>query len=107
MGHSHAHSHGRPAGGAALWWTIVFNVIITLAQFVAGFMTGFLALIADAAHNLSDVAALVLAHYGERTAGAPATKVATFGRKRAEVLTALVSAVSLIVIAGFIFYEAY
>lgn len=101
------HTHTPKSSGRALFWTIVFNLVITAAQFVAGFLTGFLALIADAAHNLSDVAALLLAHFGERAAQAPATKTATYGKKRAEVLTALISAISLIVVAGFILYEAY
>lgn len=103
--HSHAPAPG-PASGKALAWTILFNIIITLAEFVAGVLTGSLALIADAAHNLSDVAALVLAYFGERASRAPATKTATYGRKRVEVLTALISASSLLIIAGFICWEA-
>ena len=107
MSLGHTHSHHSPASGVTLFWVIVFNVAITLAEFVAGLLTGSLALIADAAHNLSDVAALVLAYYGERASQAPATKRSTYGRKRAEVVTALISAISLLVIAGFILYEAY
>lgn len=101
---SHAHA---PTSGRALVWTILFNIVITLAQFIAGALTGSLALIADAAHNLSDVAALVLAYFGERSSQAPATKTATYGHKRVEVLTALISAISLLLIAGFICWEAY
>lgn len=110
LGHNHSHHHGglTRAGGAgrALWWTILLNAVITVAQVVAGVITGSLALIADAGHNLSDVAALVLAYIGERSASAPATKYATFGHKRVEALTALISAASLVVIGGFIVREA-
>lgn len=102
------HNHSRPpVSGNALAWTILFNIIITVAQFIAGVLTGFLALIADAAHNLSDVAALILAYFGERASLSPATKTATYGHKRIEVLTALISATSLLLIAGFICWEAY
>ena len=103
-------NHNRrhpPVSGNALIWTILFNIVITVAQFIAGILTGFLALIADAAHNLSDVAALILAYFGERASRSPATKTATYGHKRVEVLTALISATSLLLIAGFICWEAY
>ena len=62
---------------------------------------------ADALHNLSDVAALLLAWLGMAGARLPATKRTTYGFKRVEVMTAFVSAVSLVVIAIFILMEAY
>ena len=70
-------------------------------------ISGYLALIADAVHNLSDVAALVLAWFGIKGAQLPATKRSTFGYKRIEVMTALISAVALVVISIFILIEAY
>jgi len=111
MAHSHSHSHGHahplPKSGGALGWTIVFNVVITVTEYVAGALTGSLALMADATHNLSDVAGLVLAYFGEKSSEAPPTKSATYGHQRMEVFTALLSAVSLVVIAIYIVYEAY
>ncbi len=105
--HSHSHSHPLPKNSRILGWTIIFNVVITVTEFVAGALTGVLALVADATHNLSDVAGLVLAYFGEKTSEAPATKTATYGRRRMEVFTALISATSLVLIAGYIVYEAY
>jgi len=101
------HHHTESATGKRLIWTILFNVVITIAEFVGGMISGYLALIADAVHNLSDVAALVLAWFGIKGAQLPATKRSTFGYKRIEVMTALISAVALVVISIFILIEAY
>jgi cobalt-zinc-cadmium efflux system protein len=90
-----------------IFWVIVFNLGITIAEVIGGLITGYLALLADAVHNFSDVLSLVLAWYGAKQYDRPATKRTTFGYKRVEVLTALISAISLIVIALFLFYEAW
>lgn len=102
---SHHHHHG--SSGKKLIWTILFNTVITVAEFVGGILSGYLALIADAVHNLSDVAALILAWIGIKGSQLPATKRSTFGYKRIEVMTALISAIALVVIAVFILIEAY
>jgi cobalt-zinc-cadmium efflux system protein len=101
------HEHDHHTSNRRLGWTIVFNLAITVAEFVGGFISGYLALVADAVHNLSDVAALVLAWLGARGAALPATKRSTYGLKRLEVITALTSAVGLVVVAVFIVQEAY
>jgi cobalt-zinc-cadmium efflux system protein len=103
MGHGHKHS-----GSGVKWFAaILLNVVITVAEFIGGILTGYLALLADAIHNLSDVAALVLGYIGEMGSRRPPTKKSTYGYKRLEVMTAFASAVSLVVIAIYIFYEAY
>jgi len=108
MNHLHHHNHhSSNASGKKLFWTILFNVLITIAEFVGGLISGYLALIADAVHNLSDVAALILAWFGIKGSQLPATKRSTFGFKRIEVMTALISATALVVIAVFILIEAY
>jgi cobalt-zinc-cadmium efflux system protein len=99
--------HHDSASGDRLFWTIVLNIGITIAEFVGGIMSGYLALTADAIHNLSDVAALILAWLGAKGSQLPATKKSTYGYKRIEVITALISAFSLVVISVFIFSEAY
>jgi cobalt-zinc-cadmium efflux system protein len=100
-----AHSH--PPSSSRLWWTLGLNVIITVAEFVGGWITGFLALTADAVHNLSDVAAIGLAIFALSASRLPATKRSTYGFHRVEVLSALVSSAALLVIAGFILAEAW
>lgn len=104
MAHAHIHKH---VSRSRLFWTILFNAIITIAEFIGGMLTGYLALIADAVHNLSDVAALALAWLGAKGSELPASKTSTYGYKRVEVMTAFISAVALVVIALFIFIEAY
>ncbi len=100
------HTYNR-VSGRKLFWAIVFNLGITLAEVVGGLISGYLALMADAVHNLSDVASLGLAWLGVRGSERPATKKSTYGYKRIEVMTAFISAVSLVVIAVFILVEAY
>lgn len=102
----HAHSHGNIAG-SKLIWAIALNLTITIAEFVGGWMSGYLALQADAVHNLSDVVALVLAWFGVKGSQLPATKTSTYGFKRLEVMIAFISAAALVVIAIFIVIEAY
>ena len=104
MGHNHVHSR---VSTKKLLWAIFVNVLITVAELVGGALTGLLALVADGVHNLSDVAALVLALLGAKGSEAPATKKSTYGFKRVEVMTALISAAALVAIAVFIFVEAY
>jgi len=104
MNDQYAHSH---VSGRKLAWTILFNLVITAAEFIGGLISGYLALMADAVHNLSDVAALVLAWLGVKGSAMPATKRSTYGYKRLEVITAMLSAVTLVVIAVFILREAY
>jgi len=96
-----------PVSRKKLVWTIFLNVGITLAEFLGGLLSGYLALIADAMHNLSDVAGLLLAWLGAKGSERPATKTSTYGYKRVEVMTAFISAVTLVVIAVYIFLEAY
>lgn len=93
--------------GRKIGWTILLNSIITLAEFIGGLVTGYLALLADAVHNLSDVASLILAWFGAKSSMKPATKRSTYGYKRIEVMTAFISAVSLVVIAVYILREAW
>ena len=79
MTNHHAHRH---VSGRNLTWTILLNVAITAAEFIGGLLTGYLALLADALHNLSDVASLVLAWLGVKASHLPATKKSTYGYMR-------------------------
>ena len=76
-------------------------------EVVGGIMSGSLALLADAAHMLTDGAAIVLALLAMWLSGRPASASSTFGFHRTEVLAALVNTLSLWLIAGWIFFEAY
>ncbi|MEX2599703.1 MAG: cation diffusion facilitator family transporter [Dehalococcoidia bacterium] len=76
------------------------------AEVAGAVISGSLALLADAAHTLSDTAALGLALGAAWLAGRPGTVKRTFGYKRAEVLAALVNGAALAVVACFVFIEA-
>lgn len=105
--HHHHHHHGQgDIHGQRLLWAVVANVLLTVAQLIGGILSGSLALIADAVHNLSDAGALALAAFARRVAGLPPSERMTFGFGRAEILGALVSSSSLVVVAGYILYES-
>src|SRR5688500_15352481 len=80
--------------------------VVLVVELVGGLLTGSLALLADAGHMATDVAALALALFAGWLAGRPATPERTFGYGRAEVLAALVNAASLIAVALLILWEA-
>lgn len=85
---------------------ILINIGITIAEFIGGALSGSLALLSDAGHNLSDVLSLGLSWIGEKLSQKKATRRHTFGFKRTEILTALINSLFLIGIAFFIIIEA-
>jgi cobalt-zinc-cadmium efflux system protein len=106
--HSHSHSHGRATRSRRrLSIVLVLTAVYMLAEAVGGWMTGSLALLADAGHMLTDVAALALALIAVWFSSRPATSSKTFGYYRLEILAALINGVALILISLLIFYEAY
>lgn len=86
--------------------TVFLNGIITIAQFIGGIVSGSLALISDALHNLSDVVSVILAYLAYRIGLKPQTIQSTFGFKRAEILAAFINAITLIVISVYLLIEA-
>jgi cobalt-zinc-cadmium efflux system protein len=106
-GHSHeratAAARSRPALGLTLALTSGFLVV----ELIAGFWTGSLALLADAGHMLTDVAAMMLALFATWIAARPPTPEKTYGYYRAEILAALVNALVLLIVAGAILTEAW
>jgi cobalt-zinc-cadmium efflux system protein len=89
--------------GIVLGLTLAFTGV----EFVGGLLTGSLALLADAAHMLSDNAALGIALFAVWLAGRPSTPERSFGYQRAEILAALANGVILVVLAIWIFIEAW
>ncbi|MDV4144910.1 cation diffusion facilitator family transporter [Shimia sp. FJ5] len=105
MPHDH-HHHALPdTGDTRVLWAVIVNVALTLAQIVAGVISGSLAMIADAIHNLSDALSLIIAFFARRIARRPADADMTFGYGRAEVVAALVNYTTLIVIALYLVSE--
>ncbi len=87
--------------------SIFLNLGITAGEGVSGIITGSLALLSDAAHNLSDVLSLILGYIGESYSGKRPTEKHTFGYKRLEVITSLINAVFLLIIGTYILFEAF
>ena len=111
MGHSHGHAHGGPGTAAGqhkarLKGALALTAGFMVVEAVGGLLTGSLALVADAAHMLTDAGGLALALVAIRFAERPATPQKTFGYVRLEILSALLNAVVLLLLTIFILYEA-
>lgn len=108
MGHTHHkhHHHSHDLKGKNLLISIILNVAITLAQFIGGIISGSLALLSDALHNLSDVVSLVISYAANSLSRKEASTNKTFGYKRAEIIAAFVNSSTLIIVAIFLIVEA-
>jgi cobalt-zinc-cadmium efflux system protein len=108
MAHAHHHHHGDPfeGGERRLGWAIGANVLLTLAQVIGGLISGSLSLIADALHNFSDAASLLIALVAIKIGRKPSDSLKTFGYKRAETIAALINLTTLIVIGLYLIVEA-
>jgi cobalt-zinc-cadmium efflux system protein len=108
MHHHHAAgSTAHPDERRPLRWALGITLLVLVVEVVAGIRANSLALIADAAHMASDVAALGLSLFALWFASRPATAERTFGFQRVEILAALINGAMLLVIAGLILAEAY
>ncbi|UWQ95529.1 cation diffusion facilitator family transporter [Rhodobacteraceae bacterium M385] len=106
MPHDHGHAHIDPNSGdrrvsIAIW----ANGLLTVAQMVGGVLSGSLALIADALHNFSDMASLVIAFAARKIARRPADEKMTFGYGRIEIVAALINYTTLILVGVYLIYE--
>ena len=109
-GHDHSgHSH-IPTVGTGNERVVLIGFVLTagfmLAEVVAGFLSGSLALIADAGHMLTDAAALLLAWAAFRFGRRASDGKRTFGYMRLEVVAGLINSVTLFALVGWIIYEA-
>src|SRR4051794_33567724 len=108
--HTHAHAHGPSQAGQVSTRTMAAAVGLTLAYVLAEAIGGWwgnsLALLSDAGHNLADAATLGLSWYALWMASKPSHERMTFGYHRVGVFAALINAVSLVLIALFIGWEA-
>jgi len=115
MGAGHSHSHQHDAGhghshapadfGNAFLIGIVLNTAFVVIEATYGWLSGSMALIADAGHNLSDVLALMLAWAASVAAKRPPTDRFTYGYKSSTILAALANAALLLIAVGAILYE--
>lgn len=110
--HDHSHNHHHHAGMRAanrrrLLAALALTGGYMLVEVAGGLLTGSLALLADAGHMLSDVAALGLSAFAAKLAEKTPTAKSTYGYYRTEVLAALANGATLIAVSAFILIEAY
>jgi cobalt-zinc-cadmium efflux system protein len=112
-GHEHGHGHGaigshaRDADRRTLYFVLALAGTFMFVEFAGGILANSLALLADAAHMLTDVAAIALALLALRFASRPATQRKTYGYYRMEILAALANGVVLMILCFFIIREAW
>jgi cobalt-zinc-cadmium efflux system protein len=109
MAHAHApHAHGvsRDADRARLRLALALIVGFMAVEVAAGVLANSLALLSDAGHMLADAGAIGFSLLALRLASRPAGGAMTFGFRRAEILSAQANGVTLLIVAGFISYEA-
>lgn len=102
----HNHDNAASLTGRRLGLAIAITLLFVVAEAVTGYFSHSLALLSDAGHNFADALALVFSWYGIWISRKPSTARRTFGYHRVGILAALVNAVSLVVIALLIFWEA-
>jgi len=101
-GHGHAHAEGRALDRKRLQLVLLVTVAVVLVELLGAWLSGSLALLADAGHMVTDAAAVAVALSASYVAGLPATSRRTFGLHRAEILAALVNAVVLLGVCGYL-----
>ncbi|MEE8476885.1 MAG: cation diffusion facilitator family transporter, partial [Gemmatimonadales bacterium] len=105
-----AHLHGtleRGPQAKRLWIVLCLTAAFMVAEVVGGILSNSLALLADSGHMLADVGALALSLVAMRLARRPPSPERTFGYVRMEILAALVNGATLLVISGWIVWEAW
>lgn len=107
------HHHGLTSAGqfdgvsdSRLLWSVALNQFLTIAQIIAGILSGSVALLSDAAHNFSDANSLLIAYIARRIARKRANERYTFGYRRAELIGATINLTLLAVVGCYLIYEA-
>eukprot|EP00276_Gloeochaete_wittrockiana_P002974 CAMPEP_0184656854 /NCGR_PEP_ID=MMETSP0308-20130426/16804_1 /TAXON_ID=38269 /ORGANISM="Gloeochaete witrockiana, Strain SAG 46.84" /LENGTH=402 /DNA_ID=CAMNT_0027094165 /DNA_START=174 /DNA_END=1382 /DNA_ORIENTATION=+ len=108
--HSHDHAHGleahRHASRKVLTLALILTVVMMCAEVVGGYIANSLALMTDAGHLLTDVGALCLSLFAAWLAKRPSTSKMSFGFHRAEILGAVLSALTIWLLAGILIQAA-
>lgn len=113
--HNHDHHHIEDGhthdvsslSGRKIFWVTILNATITIAEIVGGLLSGSLALLSDAVHNLSDTVAIALSYYSNKIAQKPKDAKKTYGYQRAEILSAFINSAVLLAISIVLIFEAF
>jgi cobalt-zinc-cadmium efflux system protein len=104
--HGHSHAVRAHADRRALAVALALILAFMAVEVVVGILASSLALLSDAAHMLTDAGAIALSLVAARLAVRPAAGAMTYGLGRAEILSAQINGITLLVLAGVIVYEA-
>jgi len=104
LGHNH-HNHEPPASLKNLLFAMVINGGIVVFEMIFGLIIQSMALISDAIHNLSDIAAMGFSYWAERISRRPANVRKTYGYHKFEFIAAFVNSIVLSVVIAFVFWE--
>lgn len=103
---AHHHDDVSTMSGKKIFAVTLLNATITTTEVIGGILSGSLALLSDALHNLSDTLAIALSYVANRIAHRPINPKKTFGYKRAEILSAFINSAVLLILSGVLIYEA-
>ncbi|MCW2755247.1 MAG: Cation transporter [Marmoricola sp.] len=104
VGHGHDHSGGRAADRRRLLVVLAITLAVVVVEALGAWWSGSLALLADAGHMLTDAAGIVVALLASLLATRPSSPRRTFGYHRAEILAAVLNALVLLALCGYLAY---
>ena len=111
QGHDHDHDHRdvfhSHAPAEKMRAAFFLTLVILMAEIIGGLLSHSLALLADAGHVLTDIAAIALSWFAIKQAEKPSNQKMTYGYHRAGILAALINGITLILITIWILWEAY
>jgi cobalt-zinc-cadmium efflux system protein len=105
-GHDHGHGISENADRRYLVIALALLIAFMITEVIVAFVSGSLALLSDAGHMLTDVGAIGASLWAMNLAARPAAGSWTFGWKRAEILSAAVNGITLLVVSGIVGFEA-
>lgn len=106
MSHDHHHQKSSQVKGSRVLFSIILNLLLTVAQLIGGILSGSLALISDTLHNFSDVVSLSISYIANKLIRKEASYKRTFGYKRAEIMAAFINSATIVIVAVYLIYEA-
>lgn len=98
--------HQENVTGKRFFAVTILNITITVVELIGGVLSGSLALLSDAFHNFGDSASIIVSYFAQVVGNRPETSKQTYGYKRAEILSALLNALLLVIIAIGLLVEA-
>ena len=108
--HDHSHHHGEPSAhredSARIGWAFWLNFIFTIIEFIGGWLTNSVAIMADAVHDLGDSLSIGLAWYLSKLGHKASTEKYTYGFKRLSLMGAMINGVILVIGSIWVLSEA-